>query len=198
LLALHAERGVEVRAGVGVAAVLGDAHVTGVRLDDGAELPADAVLVAIGSEPNVEWLHGSGLTLADGVVCDEHCVAAPGVYAAGDVARWHHAGLGRDLRVEHRQNAADQGRAVARHILGERVPFTPVPFFWTDHFGVKVQLAGTIPPGAEEEVLEDDAERGRLVVAFTVAGATAGVVGWNAPDRVTAHRRELAARAVAA
>jgi len=195
LLALHAERGVDVRAGVGVAELVGDARVTAVALTDGTTLPADAVLVAIGSQPNVEWLAGSGLSIADGVLCDERCVAAPGVYAAGDVACRRQVGRDRAVRVEHRRNASEQARAVAEHILGERRSSTPVPFFWTDHHKVKVQLAGTVPAGAVEEVVEDDPARGRLVVAFALDGVRTGVVGWNAPDRVTELRRDLAAAA---
>ncbi|GHI01814.1 hypothetical protein Scel_01350 [Streptomyces cellostaticus] len=100
----HRERGVDLRTGATVTEVT----EAGVRLADGREVEAEGVLVAIGSLPNTEWLAGSGLTVADGVVCDAYCEAAPGVYAAGDVARWHHPHFGVPMRIEHRTNAASR------------------------------------------------------------------------------------------
>jgi len=100
------------------------------------------VLVAIGSVPATGWLEGSGLSLANGVDCDELCGAAPGVVAAGDVASWVHPGLGRRVRVEHRMNATEQGMAAAKTLLGKGTPFAPIPYFWTDQYDVKIQAYG--------------------------------------------------------
>lgn len=84
---LHAEHGVDLRMGVGVDAVEGTTRVEGVRLANGDTLRTDLVVIGIGVIPNTDWLSGSGLTVDDGVVCDETTLAAPGVVAAGDVAR---------------------------------------------------------------------------------------------------------------
>ena len=195
LLAEHADRGVEVRCGVGAAEILttdgpqGPA-ARGIRTTDGDELAADAVLVAIGSVPNVEWLTGSGVDITDGVVCDAYCQAAPDVWAAGDVARWHHEGLGRSIRLEHRLNATEQGQVVARNIVGDSpTAFTPTPFFWTDHYDVKIQLAGVVPENAVERTELD--ENGSLIRSFSLDGRLLGVVGWNAAKALVPYRREL-------
>ncbi|MCY3786471.1 MAG: NAD(P)/FAD-dependent oxidoreductase, partial [bacterium] len=85
---VHADHGVDLRTGVGVASISGAGRVEQVVLSDGTRLDADVVVVGVGVVPNTEWLEGSGLRIDDGVVCDETCLAAPGVVAAGDVARW--------------------------------------------------------------------------------------------------------------
>lgn len=113
LARVHVERGIDLRCGVTVTEVTED----GVRLADGEEIEADEVLVAIGSLPNTEWLEGSGLTVGDGLVCDQYCEAAKDVYAAGDVAHWYNPLFGTSMRIEHRTNAAEQGMAAARNLL---------------------------------------------------------------------------------
>ncbi|EFL04271.1 ferredoxin reductase [Streptomyces sp. SPB78] len=139
---LHREHGVDLRTGTAVTGVETAAgRLTGVRLSDATTVPADDVLVAIGSEPATDWLTGSGVRLDDGVVCDAYNSAAPGVYAAGDVARWHNPLFGTSMRLEHRTNAAEQAMAAARHLLHPEParPFAPVPYFWTDQYGIRVQ-----------------------------------------------------------
>jgi 3-phenylpropionate/trans-cinnamate dioxygenase ferredoxin reductase subunit len=208
LLALHDARGVTVLTGVGVTALTSSLQSTSpfveaggepghpepvraVHLTNGTVLPADLVLVAIGSTPCVEWLAGSGVTVDDGVVCDEYSAAAPQVWAAGDVARWLHRGLGRHVRLEHRMNATEQGRAVAENIMGAQVAFQPVPFFWTDHYNVKIQVSGLVPPGAQAAILDGAATEDSFVQAFTVDGALVGVLGWNAARKMAGYRGQL-------
>ncbi|WP_075731151.1 NAD(P)/FAD-dependent oxidoreductase, partial [Streptomyces acidiscabies] len=118
----HLDHGVDLRTGTGVSEVVPDR----VRLADSSTVEADTVLVAVGSRPNTEWLTDSGLTLDDGLVCDAYCAAAPGVYGAGDVARWPNPLFGTSMRIEHRTNAAEQGMAAARNLLGAQRPFAPV------------------------------------------------------------------------
>ena len=90
------------------------------RLGDGSIVPADVIVVGIGVAPATGWLDGSGLTLRDGIVCDATLAAGPpGVYAAGDVARWPNALFGEEMRVEHWTNAAEQGAAAARNLLAD-------------------------------------------------------------------------------
>ncbi|MFC0529076.1 NAD(P)/FAD-dependent oxidoreductase [Phytohabitans kaempferiae] len=194
LLGLHAEHGVEVRPGIGVRRVTQD----GLDLTDGTRLDGSAVLVAIGCRPSVEWLAGSGLDTGDGVRCDARCQAAPGVWAAGDVARWHHDGFGRPMRIEHRQHATEQAQAVARNILGAGAAFTPTPYFWTDHFDVRVQVAGFVPAGATLRPVEGDVTGDRFVALAEHHGRVAGVVAWNSAKAFTAHRRLVSERVGAA
>ena len=195
IVALHEDNGVHIRSGLGVRAIEttsdDEPRASGLRLADASFEPADVVLVAIGCAPNTEFLDGSGLELSDGVVCDQYCSAAPAVWAAGDVARWFHPGLGRHVRLEHRMNATEQSNAVARNIVGHPIPFAPVPFFWTDQYDVKIQVAGFIPPGVDGEMVYD--EDGSFVLLFRDdAGKTTGVLGWNAAKAMLPFRRELA------
>ena len=142
---LHRDHGVDLRTGVGVEAVEGDRRVERVRLSDGSVIDADVVVVGIGVVPNTEWLAGSGLEIDDGVVCDATCLAAPGVTAAGDAARWPNQRFGEVMRVEHWDNAVAQGAHAARRLLvgdDEAEPFVPVPWFWSDQFDAKLQIAG--------------------------------------------------------
>ncbi|WP_416967948.1 NAD(P)/FAD-dependent oxidoreductase [Streptomyces sp. 4F14] len=189
---LHTEHGVTLRLGVGVAGLTGDGgRVTGVRLATGEVLPADAVVVAIGATPATAWLDGSGLTLDNGVVCDSRCRAAEGIYAVGDVARWHHEHLGHAVRLENRTNATEQAMAVAGNILGDDLPYTPVPYFWTDQYDAKLQVHGFVPADAETETVEGDPAAGRFVVRYRSEGRTTGVLGWNMPKQARLRRREI-------
>ena len=196
LLDVHRSRGVEVYLGRGLAALLAGpgGRVEAIQLADGTRLATTTVLVAIGSRPNTEWLAGSGLDIHDGVECDEFCRAAPNVWAAGDVAQWKHLGLGRQLRVEHRTNATEQGIAVARNMLGEPRAYRPLPYFWTDQYGVRIQFVGVAGEGADDALIHGSPNEDSYVRAFTQAGDVVGVVAWNAAKALTAHRRELGNR----
>ena len=112
---VHRDNGVDLRLGVTVQAIEGGERVEQVRLADGSVIPADVVVVAVGVRPATDWLEGSGLTLDDGVVCDERLVAAPGVVAAGDLARWPNQRFDtqmRDRALGERGRAGPGRRAV--------------------------------------------------------------------------------------
>lgn len=187
------EAGVDLRCAVRVESVDAD----GVTLADGERLDADAVLVGIGVEPATDWLAGSGLTIDDGVVADETLRAAPGVYVAGDLARWTHTGTGEQLRIEHWTNAADQGAAAARNLLaaaaGETgTPFAPVPFVWSDQGRQRVQVLGR-PAGDDDEtvVAVGDAAGHAFVALVRRDDRLRGVVGFNAPKPTMAYQQLL-------
>ncbi|MFJ2116407.1 NAD(P)/FAD-dependent oxidoreductase [Streptomyces sp. NPDC087850] len=194
----HQDHGVRIRTGVSVSEVLAtDGEVTGVALADGSVIPADDVLVAIGSVPNTEWLEGSGLTVDNGLVCDEFSAAAPGVYGVGDVARWDNPLFGTAMRVEHRTNAAEQAMAVARNLLARepvpRRPFAPVPYFWSDQYEMKIQAYGYLRGHDEAVVVDDDASRGRLLVAYRTGDRLAGVLAVGVPPKTLRSWRALIA-----
>ncbi|MFC7584530.1 NAD(P)/FAD-dependent oxidoreductase [Nonomuraea antimicrobica] len=193
---LHRDHGVRMRLSSGVRGVLGEERVRAVELLDGEIIPCDVLVVAIGSTPATTWLDGSGLTVADGVVCDQTLAAAPGIYAAGDVARWHNPRLGRTTRVEHRMNATEQGRAVARNLLGADEPFAPVPYFWSDQYDVKIQAYGEFPVDADTAVVAGDLRDRRFVMSFQEHGHVAGVVGVNMPRAFREARGLVANEAV--
>jgi NADPH-dependent 2,4-dienoyl-CoA reductase/sulfur reductase-like enzyme len=193
--ALHLDHGVDLRCGVGVAGFEGDGRVTGVLLTDGSVVPADVVVVGVGVTPATAWLESSGLELDDGVVCDELCRAAPGVYVAGDVARWTNPLIGQSMRVEHWTNAAEQGQAAAENLLageGAGTPFAPVPFFWSDQYDVKIQFVGRARPGDDVEVVDGSLEAHRFVALYGREGRLVGCLGFSRPRLVMTYRRLLA------
>jgi NADPH-dependent 2,4-dienoyl-CoA reductase/sulfur reductase-like enzyme len=158
-------------------------------------VPADVVVVGVGVTPATAWLESSGLELDDGVVCDELCRAAPGVYVAGDVARWTNPLIGQSMRVEHWTNAAEQGQAAAENLLageGAGTPFAPVPFFWSDQYDVKIQFVGRARPGDDVEVVDGSLEAHRFVALYGREGRLVGCLGFSRPRLVMTYRRLLA------
>jgi NADPH-dependent 2,4-dienoyl-CoA reductase/sulfur reductase-like enzyme len=195
---LHRDHGVDVRLGIGVDAIVGDATdgVRGVELSDGSLVAADVVVVGIGVIPNTGWLEGSGLTLEDGIVCDETTLAAPGVVAAGDVARWPNPTYGGELmRVEHWEHAINMGVHAARRLLagdGPGEPFATVPWFWSDQYDRKIQLAGRVRPDDQFEVVAGSLADRRFCALYGRAGRVTGVLAMNMPAKVVRYRRQLA------
>lgn len=192
---LHRDEGVDVRVGLGVAEVHGEGHVDAVVLTDGAELPADLVVIGIGSRPATEWLWGSGIDVdsADGgVLCDEagH-TSAPNVWALGDVASWRDT-TGHQARVEHWSNVADQARVVVPAMLGQDVPSAVVvPYFWSDQYDIKIQCLGEPEATDTVHLVEDD---GRKFLAYYERdGVLVGVVGGGMPGKVMKVRAKIAA-----
>ncbi|NNN29955.1 FAD-dependent oxidoreductase [Streptomyces sp. S3(2020)] len=184
----HLERGVDLRCGVAVTEVTED----GVRLASGEVIEADEVLVAVGSLPNTEWLDGSGLSVGDGVVCDEYCEAARNVYAAGDVARWYNPLFGTSMRIEHRTNAAEQGMAAARNLLGPqaRKPFAPVPYFWSDQYDMRIQAYGFLRGHDEVAVVEGDLAERRFVALYRTGDRVSGALAVGMPPKAIRQWRQ--------
>ncbi|TWD80106.1 NAD/ferredoxin-dependent reductase-like protein [Kribbella amoyensis] len=191
---LHRDHGVRLRMTTGVTRFVADeSRVVGVELTDGTVLDADVVVVAIGASPATGWLADSGLTVRDGVECDAQCRAAPGIYAAGDVASWYHPLFDQRMRVEHRLNATEQGMAVAANLLGADRPFAPIPYFWSDQYDVRLQAYGIFPQGAPMTLVHGEIAAGRFVVAAVEDGVVVGVLGWNCPPRDLRELRRLVA-----
>lgn len=191
---VHLDHGVDLRLGVGVRSITGADRVEQVVLSDGTRLDADVVVVGVGVIPNTEWLEDSGLEVDDGVVCDETCLAAPGVVAAGDVARWPNRLFGQSMRVEHWDNAIEGGMAAARRLLaGEAAePFAPVPWFWSDQYDRKIQLAGRSGPDDEVRVVTGSPAERRFAAIYGRGGRIVAVLGFNRPRHVMQFRRLIA------
>ena len=191
---VHIENGVDLRLGSGVLQleteiVDGVEKVVGVALTDGTSVATEVVVVGIGVTLNVDWLEGSGLTLDDGVVCDNTLLAAPGVVAAGDIARYPSARVGRMLRVEHWETAIAGGEAAARRLLAEAsgetpVVFDPIPWFWSDQYDRKIQLAGRPMPTDTCVVVHGSTDEFRFVALYGDGDRLTGVLGMNRPRHV--------------
>jgi NADPH-dependent 2,4-dienoyl-CoA reductase/sulfur reductase-like enzyme len=202
---VHGRHGVDIRCGVQVKGIEGaDGRVTGLRLADESLIAADVVVVGVGVAPATEWLDGSGLALRDGVVCDATLfTGAPGVYAAGDCARWPNGTFaGHDdleMRIEHWTNAAEQGAAAARNLLaasrGEQpTPYESVPFFWSDQFESRIQFVGRAHGGDDVEIVAGSVD-GPFVALYGWEGRLRGVLGVSMPRLVMPFRALVAARA---
>lgn len=193
IAAVHRHHGVDVRCGVSVASVA-DAGPSGVAvtLDDGSVIEAGRVVVGIGVQPATGWLEGSGLTLDDGVVCDQTLLAAASVVAAGDIARWPSRRYGTMLRVEHWDHAVASGEAAGRRLLAGDTPevFDPVPWFWSDQYDTKIQLVGR--PGPDAQVVSGGLDEDRFAVVYGNDGVVTGVLGVNRPRHVAMMRAAVA------
>ena len=192
---VHRDHGVDLRTAVGVDSLEGDGRVERVVLSDGSTVDADVVVVGIGVIPNTEWLEGSGLQVGDGVLCDASCLAADRVAAAGDVARWPNELFGETMRVEHWDNAAQQGAHAARSLLDAVGPFTPVPWFWSDQYDRKIQLAGRVHGDDQVRVVAGSVEERRFAAIYGRAGRITGVLGFNRPRHVMRYRALIEQRA---
>ncbi|MDP4505419.1 NAD(P)/FAD-dependent oxidoreductase [Nonomuraea turcica] len=195
----HRDNGVDLVSETRVTGFDGTGRVRGIRLSNGHTLPADLVIAGMGVVPNTDWLEGSGLTLSDGVVCDERlfAVGAPDVVAAGDVARWPHGLYGGALvRVEHWSNANDQGAVAALNLLAgpeNAKPFADLPSFATHVHGARVQIAGLPHLADTSRVVAGSPEENRFAVAFARDGLLVGAVAVNAPKDLIRVKRAIVA-----
>jgi 3-phenylpropionate/trans-cinnamate dioxygenase ferredoxin reductase subunit len=188
----HRSRGVDIRLGARLAAIEGEGKVQQVRLADGATLPADVVLMAVGARPNDDLAAAVGLECRDGIVVDAHArTADPSVYAAGDCTRFPSKRYGRALRLECVQNAIDQAKAAASEILGKPQLYDPVPWFWSDQYELKLQMAG-ISDGYDEALTVGEVTHARFSVEYRKAGKLIAVDAINDGRAYMGGRKRIA------
>lgn len=166
LATLHQNHGVEIRTSMRISEIVGTGRVEGIVLGSGQRLPADLVLTAVGGFANDELARLSGLTCDDGVLVDSGgSTGWRNVYAAGDCARFYSRRYDRFVRLESVQNANDQARAVAERIAGSRAIYDPVPWFWSDQFDAKLQIAG-LSEGYDRSEIAGDPTMGSFSVSY--------------------------------
>jgi NADPH-dependent 2,4-dienoyl-CoA reductase/sulfur reductase-like enzyme len=178
---LPSDAGVDLRGDQQVTDVSGGDGDFRVHLAEGTEITAAMVILAVGAQPNTQWLEGSGLALDDGVVVDEQFRSVAGVYAIGDVARfrWRHGPFDESVRIEHWQVANDHASSLASILCHGRLsPTAPafVPYFWSDQYGKKIQMLGR--PNRDDEVTMVAGSRaeGRWLALYSRDGVvTAGI-----------------------
>jgi 3-phenylpropionate/trans-cinnamate dioxygenase ferredoxin reductase subunit len=167
--ALHRRNGVALHLGVGLAAIERRRDGLAALGTDGTAHPADLVLVAIGAEPRTELAAAAGLAVSDGIVVDAACrTAHEAVVAAGDCTRFPSARYGRAIRLESVQNAIDQAKQAGATLAGAPAAYDPLPWFWSDQYDVKLQIAG-LSEGYDRVVLRGDPASGAFS-AFYLAG----------------------------
>ena len=195
---LHADHGVHLRTGVGVARLLGDERVEAVELVDGTRLPADAVVVGIGAQPETGWLRSSGLDVDGGVRTDATCATAvPGIVAVGDCGLAYDVHAGRHVRAEHWTHALQQPATAAATLLGAPAPYTAVPYVWSEQYGVHVQLAGWTNGAGEPTVVHGSVADRSFVATYERGGALVAVLGVGAPGPFGKWRKALRTAAAA-
>ncbi|MDT7551663.1 MAG: hypothetical protein QOI16_199 [Pseudonocardiales bacterium] len=193
------EAGVDLRCDAQITGFVGEGLRVGVALADGTQIDADVAVVGIGGVPRLEWIEG--VSAPNGLACGPtgRVDGLTGVWAVGDVAAWADPTHGDRHRHEHWTSAGDQAASVARDILGEPPPPAPVPYFWSDQFGLKIQLIGR-PEHADALLpLHGDGLAGGAVKG-TVVGMLAGerlvaVAGFGAARLVVRYRALLQAQA---
>ncbi|WP_344439342.1 FAD-dependent oxidoreductase [Kitasatospora nipponensis] len=174
---IQTRAGVDVRLSTNVSEWTDTGSGLRLRLDDGEVIDADFVVLGLGSVPRTEWLQGSGLDIVDGVLCDTTCHAVdlnghpvPGVVAAGDVARWPNERFdSTPRRVEHLIHAVEMGQHAADSLLrgpAEAEMFTPVPRFWSEQHGTRLQAVGMPALGERMEIVEGSLRSERFIAAY--------------------------------
>jgi 3-phenylpropionate/trans-cinnamate dioxygenase ferredoxin reductase subunit len=188
--ALHNDHGVRVRCGTSVRGHRGADRIETLELTDGSLLPADLVVVGIGTEPATDWLPG----VHDRLVCgsDLTVQGLTGVYAAGDVARWFNVASGRHERTEHWTAAREQGRLAALNLLAPDRPreYRHLPYVWSDQYGTTIQHVGRVPPNGTTRLAPRSSDDGTLFLHLDGERVT-GATGFGAQRQIATIRREL-------
>jgi len=163
---IHREEGVNIRCGVGVTAFAGDGDVEKVICSDGNVYDADLVVVGVGIVPNVELAEAAGLEVNNGIVVDEFARTSDAdIVAAGDCTFHHNALYDRNIRLESVQNATDQARVAALTLCGKEKAYDALPWFWSDQYDLKLQIAG-LSQGYDEVIIRGDRQNSRSFAAF--------------------------------
>ncbi|MEX1668943.1 NAD(P)/FAD-dependent oxidoreductase [Zhongshania guokunii] len=191
---IHTEEGVDIRTEAGVDAITGEQHVEGVRLADGSTIPADLVIIGVGVLPNVELAEAADLTIDNGIVVDEFATTNDSdIFAAGDCSNHYNPIYKRQLRLESVQNATDQAKIAAKAICGKPEVYRALPWFWSDQYDLKLQIAG-LSQGFDQVVIRGDSEQGRSFAAFYFSeGNLIAVDAINRPKEFMMSKRALTA-----
>lgn len=190
---VHAEEGVLIKTGVSVEALLGTDKVEEVVAVDGSRYPADLVVVGVGIVPNVELAQAAGLNVKDGIVVDEFAVSSVAdVVAAGDCTSHPNAHYARRLRLESVPNAVEQAKAAAASICGKQHAYNSLPWFWSDQYDLKMQIAG-LSQGYDQVVVRGRPEARRdFAVFYFKAGRLIAADCINRPQEFMVSKRLIA------
>jgi 3-phenylpropionate/trans-cinnamate dioxygenase ferredoxin reductase subunit len=191
---VHTGQGVGISLGISLSEIGGDqGKVSEVLLSDGSVWPADLVLVGIGVVPNIELASDAGLGIANGILVDERLrTEDESIYAIGDCADHPNPFARGRVRIESVQNAADQAKCVAAAIVGRAENYRAVPWFWTDQFDIKLQMAG-LSGGHDRAIARGEPESRKFSVFYFRDGRLAAVDSVNRPGDHMAARKLIGA-----
>jgi 3-phenylpropionate/trans-cinnamate dioxygenase ferredoxin reductase subunit len=192
---IHNEEGINIITDASVQAIHGDHHVESVSLADGNTLKADLVIIGVGVLPETDLAEAAGLEINNGIVVDEYArTSDPDIVAAGDCSFHYNPIYDRHLRLESVQNATDQARVAANTLCGKLEPYRALPWFWSDQFDLKLQIAG-LSQGYDQVVIRGQTDTGRSFAAFYFAdGKLIAVDAVNRPKEFMLSRRALGAQ----
>ena len=178
---VHRDNGVELLLSTGVDGLMGSGRVDGVLLGSGETLDTDMVVIGIGIVPNMELATDAGLDVGDGIIVDDHCrTSDPNLYAIGDCSFHPNSVLDTYLRLESVQNALEQAKTAAANICGEDTAYSQVPWFWSDQYDLKLQIAG-ISQGYDDVVTRGDPTSKSFSCLYLRNGEIIAVDAVNAP-----------------
>jgi 3-phenylpropionate/trans-cinnamate dioxygenase ferredoxin reductase subunit len=178
---VHREAGVEICCSTGLKAFTGKTRLKGVVSTDDREITADLAIVGVGVLTNIELAQDAGIVCDNGIMVDEYCRTSDAdVLAVGDCTNHPNALLGRRLRLESVHNAVEQAKTAATTILGGLEPYTQVPWFWSDQYDLKLQIAG-LSQGHHETVLRGDPDRRSFSCVYLREGRVVAVDAVNHP-----------------
>ena len=192
---IHLEEGVNILCGVGLEAFEGEGSVQKVVCNDGSTHDADLVVIGVGILPNVELAEAAGLEVNNGIVVDKFArTSDPDIVAAGDCTFHPNAFYGRDIRLESVQNASDQARTAALSLCGKDQAYDALPWFWSDQYDLKLQIAG-LSQGYDEVVIRGDIEGSRSFAAFYLKdGVIISVDAVNKPPEFMMGKRLISGK----
>lgn len=191
----HANRGVRLRLSTGVAALSGKKRVKAVTTSEGEDLPADLVVIGVGIQPNTELATAAALEVDNGIVVDDHCMTSdPDIFAVGDCTSHPNAIYGRQLRLESVHNALEQAKTAAANICGADVAYSQVPWFWSDQYDLKLQIAG-LSDGYDDVVIRGKPAERAFSCLYLREGRLIAVDAINAPRDFVQSKALIADRA---
>jgi 3-phenylpropionate/trans-cinnamate dioxygenase ferredoxin reductase subunit len=192
---IHTEEGVKLELGRRVQKICGNGKVESIACADGFTVTADICIIGIGIIPNTEIADAAGLKCSDGIVVDEYCQTSdPDIYAVGDCTKHPNALLGRHLRLESVHNAIEQGKTAAASICGQPAAYAQVPWFWSDQYDVKLQIAG-LTEGYEQFVMRGDPASRSFAAFYLLDGKVLAVDAINSPREFMLGKKLVAAGA---
>jgi 3-phenylpropionate/trans-cinnamate dioxygenase ferredoxin reductase subunit len=189
---VHRAAGVEIRCNTGLKAFSGKTRLTGVVGSDGREIPADLAIVGIGVLPNIELAQEAGIVCDNGIMVDEYCrTSDPDVLAVGDCTNHPNPLLGCRLRLESVHNALEQAKTAASTIVGRLEPYAQVPWFWSDQYDLKLQIAG-LASRSDQAVIRGDQESRSFAVFFLDDGRLTAAYAINSPREFMLSKKLIA------
>ncbi len=192
----HATHGVDIMLSTGVSGFSGNGKVTAVDLSDGKQVPADMAIIGIGIVPNTELAGDAGLEVDNGIVVDDHCRSSdPQIFAVGDCTQHPNEVLGRRVRLESVHNALEQAKTAAANICGEDSRYAQVPWFWSDQYDLKLQIAG-LSQGHDQVVMRGDPGTRSFACLYLRRGQLIAIDAINSPKDFMQSKALIAAHAV--